>query len=114
MEALTVFERYQLEPYRGSQEKLRQIAVRFTGSPHSSQVPGRVLLRNDPVSQHAFYYEFRAEDIVYVEEAPSLSLSDGTAAPMVRLWVRKGSTALKIEPLHVQDTAAALNEFNRR
>ena len=48
MEPLTVLPRHAIEPYRGSQEKLRQIAVRFTGSPHSSQSPGKVLLRNDP------------------------------------------------------------------
>ena len=113
MEALTVVARYALEPYRGSQEKLRQIAVCFTGSPHPSQSHGKVLLLNDPGSQHAFFYEFRADDIVYAEEAPSLSLPDGSTAAMARLWVRKGSTALKIEPFHVQDTAGGLGEYFR-
>jgi hypothetical protein len=32
---------------------------------------------------------------------------------MVRLWVRKGATALKIEAFHVQDTAAGLSGFYR-
>jgi len=113
MEALTVVARYHIEPYRGSQEKLRQIAVRFTGSPHASHAPGKVLLLNDPGSQHAFFYEFRAEDIVYAEEAPNLSLPDGSTASMARLWVRKGSTALKVEPFHVQDTAVGLSDYYR-
>jgi hypothetical protein len=111
MESMTVIAHYQIEPYRGSHEKLRQIAVRFTGSPHSSQSPGKVLLLNDPGSQHAFFYEFRAEDILYAEEAPTLALPDGSSASMVRLWVRKGVTALKIESFHVQDTTAGLAEF---
>jgi inorganic pyrophosphatase len=113
MEALTVVAQYSIEPYRGSLEKLRQIAVTFTGAPHSSQTPGKVLLLNDPGSQQAFFYEFRAEDILYAEERPSLSLPDGSTASMVRLWVKKGATALKIEPFHVQDTAAGLSDFFR-
>jgi hypothetical protein len=111
MEALTVFARHSIAPYRGSHEKLRQIAVCFSGSPRSSQTPGRVLLLNDPGSQLAFFYEFRTEDILYGEEAASLALPDGSTASMVRLWVRKGATALKIEAFHVQDTAAGLSGF---
>ena len=113
MEALTVVARHAIEPYRGSQEKLRQVAVCFAGSPHASHSPGKVLLLNDPGSQHAFFYEFRGEDIVYAEEAASLALPDGSTASMVRLWVRKGSTALKIEPFHVQDTAGGLGDYFR-
>ena len=113
MEALTVISRYFIEPDRGSQEKLRQIAVCFTGAPHASHVPGKVLLLNDPGSAHAFFYEFRGEDIVYAEEAPSLALPDGSTAAMARLWIRKGSTALKIEPFHVQDTAGGLGDYFR-
>jgi len=40
-----------------------------------------------------------------------LLLPDGSTASMVRLWVRKGATALKIEAFHVQDTAAGLSGF---
>ena len=113
METTTLMSRYQIEPYRGSFEKLRQIAVMFTGSPRTSNTSGRILLLNDPGSQHSFFYEFRAEDILYAEEAVSLSLPDGTTAAQVRLWVKKGATALKIEPFHVQDTTGSLHEFLR-
>jgi hypothetical protein len=111
METLSLIARYTVEPYRGSPDKLRQVAVAFTGSPRGNPDPGKVLLISDPFSQQAFIYEFRAPDIVYVEEAPSVSLSDGTAISMIRLWVRKGATALKLVPFHVQDTAHALWEY---
>jgi len=112
METMTLIARYSaLEPYRGSPEKLRQVAVAFTGSPRGNPDPGKVLLISDPFSQQAFVYEFRAPDIVYVEDAPGLVLGDGTMAAMVRLWVRKGATALKLVPFHVQDTAHALRDF---
>lgn len=112
METMTLMARYSaIEPYRGSPEKLRQVAVAFTGSPRGNPDPSRVLLIADPFSQQAFVYEFRAADIVYVEEAPSLALGEGNMAAMIRLWVRKGATALKLVPFHVQDTTHALREF---
>ena len=111
MEPQTLIAQYQIEPYRGSHEKLRTLAVAFVGAPRSAPSPGKVLLLNDPSSRHGFCYEFRAEDILYVEESPSLSLPDGSTAAMVRVWVRKGVTALKIEAFHVQDTAAALGDY---
>ena len=46
-------------------------------------------------------------------DAGGLALPDGSTASMVRLWVRKGSTALKIEPFHVQDTAGGLGDYFR-
>ena len=111
MEPQTLIAQYQIEPYRGSHEKLRQLAVGFVGAPRTAQTPGKVLLLNDPASHHGFCYEFRTEDIVYVEEAPSLALPDGTTAAMVRVWVRKGVTALKIEAFHVQDISAGLSQY---
>ena len=111
METHSLIGRYQIEPYRGSYEKLRQIAVQFTGSPHTSNNADKILLLNDPGSQHSFFYEFKTSDIVFAEEAPSLSLPDGSTASVVRLWVKKGATALKIEPFHVQETAVGLSDF---
>lgn len=111
MESEALIAQYQIEPYRGNYEKLRQSAVMFTGSPRTSNSQDRILLLNDPGSQHSFFYEFRTSDILYAEEAANLSLPDGSTAARVRLWIRKGATALKIEPFHVQDTASSLHDF---
>jgi hypothetical protein len=111
MEPTVLLSRYQIERYRGGHEKLRKIAVAFTGSPRASNHPGKVLLLNDPGSQHSFFYEFLTGDIVYAEESPTLALPDGSTAAMVKLWIRKGVTALKIEPFHVQDTAPGLADY---
>ncbi|NIP72344.1 MAG: hypothetical protein GWO16_04640, partial [Gammaproteobacteria bacterium] len=80
MEPHSLIAQYQLEPYRGSYDKLQQIAVMFTGTPRATGDPGKVLLLNDPGSRHSFYYEFRTEDIVYAEEGATLSLPDGSTA----------------------------------
>ncbi len=111
MEITVLIDQFQVEPYRGGPDKLRHVAVCFTGSPHSSSDSGKILLLNDPASQQAFFYEFRSADIVYAEEAPSLVQGDGSTLAMVRLWIRKGTTALKIVPFHVQDTGAGLRDF---
>ena len=111
MESEALIAQYQIEPFRGSYEKLRNSAVMFTGSPRTSNSQDRILLLNDPCSQHSFFYEFRTTDVLYAEEAANLSLPDGSTAARVRLWIRKGATALKIEPFHVQDTASSLHDF---
>jgi hypothetical protein len=110
MEVTVLIDKY-VEPYRGGPDKLRHVAVAFTGSPRSSSDPDKILLLNDPASQGAFFYEFRAGDIVYAEDAPSIVLHDGSTLAMVRLWIKKGVTALRIVPFHVQDTAAGLRDF---
>ena len=110
MEITLLMDRY-VEPYRGGHDKLRHVAVAFTGSPRSSNDPDKILLLSDPASQTPFFYEFRSADIVYAEEAPSIVLHDGSTLSMMRLWIRKGVTALRIMPFHVQDTAAGLRDF---
>lgn len=111
METQTLVARYQIEPYRGSPDKLPYVAVAFTGAPQSAREAGKVLLVVDPTSQHPFCYEFRTADIVYAEEGPNVVLPDGATNHLVRLWVRKGATALKLMPFHVQDTAQAMHEL---
>ena len=108
-DALDLIGRYQIEPYRSGPERLRQVAVAFTGAPRKhSRDPDKVLLVIDPFSQQGFIYEFRAADLVYAEELPNLAMSDGSTVSMARLWVRKGSRALKLEPFLVEDLAQHL------
>ena len=111
-ESLELIERYQIEPFRSGPERLRQLAVAFTGAPRKhSRDPERILLVIDPFSQHGFVYEFRAADLVYAEGLPSLAMSDGSTVSMARLWVRKGSKALKLEAFQVEDTAQHLEHL---
>ena len=78
MEPIPLLSGYPIEPYRGGVDKLRQIAVAFTGAPRNSDGPDRIRLLNDPGSQHSFLYEFRISDIVYAEEAYNLGLPNGS------------------------------------
>ena len=111
MDSVTLVARYQLDVPRFEPNRLEQIAVAFSGSPRNGPDAGKVLLVNDAFSRQSFFYEFRVADIVYAEELPHLVKADGSAIAMVRLWVKKGATALKVEPFHVQDTHQRLAEF---
>ncbi|MEW6427062.1 MAG: inorganic pyrophosphatase Ppa [Thermodesulfobacteriota bacterium] len=97
-------ERYELDTIRRPAEKenLRRSHVPFTGSPRKHPLDeGRILLFLDPFSTHTPYYEFLVEDIVFAEEVGSLVDLEGEAVTMVRVWVRKGRTALHCTPFLV-------------
>jgi inorganic pyrophosphatase len=86
-------------------EDLIDSHVPFTGSPQRHPyVDHKVILIPDPYSTDRFYYEFRARDINYAEELPSLVDISGNTVPMVRIWVRKRSVALRCAPFVVEDT----------
>lgn len=111
MESTALIARYQIQTYRGSAERLNQVAIAFSGAVQPGNHPGKVVLLNDPTSRQSFFYEFRSEDIVYAEEGATLAHPDGSSVATVVLWVKKGATALKIEPFHVEDTAQGLSRF---
>lgn len=111
MEPLTIVAQFQLDTFKGKAERLTENAVAFTGSIGKSSDQGKVLLVSDPFSQQGYFYEFRTEDILYAEEQPNISMPDGSSVQIIRLWIRKGATALRIEPFHVQNTAHRLKEF---
>ena len=111
MEAPALISRYQVGPYKGGNKKLDQVAIAFQGSPRPSGDQDKVLLLSDPLSRQAMLYEFRSADIVYAEEVPSISMPNGTAMAMVRLWIKRGSTGLKIVPFVVEDTSINLSQY---
>ena len=55
-----------------------------------------------------------SQDILYVEEISSIAVPDGSTVSMVRIWVRKGTTGLKLVPFYVQDTTASMKDFFQR
>jgi len=51
------------------------------------------------------YYEFKINDISYVEELPNLVNMEGETITMVRIWIKKMSIGIKCFPFVVEDTA---------
>ncbi len=63
--------------------------------------PEKCILIGDPSSDDASIYEFRMSDVVAVDEMPLPVNESGSARRLVRLWVVRGSIAVRYEPFEV-------------
>lgn len=80
----------------------------FYGSPKKHPYEkNRVILVADPLSEHTFYYEFNIEDILSIEEQPSITNIEGDSVSMVRLWVKDNSVGLHCTPFLVSNIRGA-------
>lgn len=98
--------RFELQAYKKPKEgkRLHESHVAFSGSPYKHPYDEtRVILVSDPFSTGTGYFEFRSADIAFVEELPSIVNIEGEVLLFVRLWIRKGSRALRCTPFVVED-----------
>lgn len=89
--------KFEIEAYKRpkSLKDLRKTHVPFSGSPLKHPFDSkRIILVIDPYSSNASYYEFRNQDISFVEELPSIVDMDGKTVPMMRIWIKKMSVAM--------------------
>ncbi len=85
-------------------KSLKENHVAFTGSPRKHPYDAfKVVLISDPYSLNNHYYEIKINDIAFVEELPNLSTLEEEIIPMVRIWVRKNSVAVRCIPFLVAD-----------
>jgi hypothetical protein len=88
----------------GDISRLKQTHIGFTGSPRKHPYDAhKVILLADPYSHNAFYYEFKTEDIAFVEELASVVNINEEVVTVVRLWVRKGCVGLRCTPFWVEN-----------
>jgi len=82
----------------------RKTHVPYTGSPHKHPYDsGKVILVPDPYGHKTIYFEFKIDDIAYVEELPNLVDLQGKVIKMVRIWVEKGRAGLLCSVFVVED-----------
>ena len=87
-----------------SPEELMQTHICFSGSPLKHPADSsKVVLVADPYSGSPFYYEFSIEDIGHIEELPHIVRLDGENIAMARMWIKKGSLALRCLPFVVDE-----------
>jgi inorganic pyrophosphatase len=99
--------KFEIQSYKKPKDlrALRQTHVSFSGSPQKHPYDSnKVIIIADPFSTNNLYYEFKKEDISYVEELPNLVNLDGSAIAVVRIWVKKMSVAIRCTPFVVEDT----------
>jgi hypothetical protein len=109
-----ISEKRELEQYTDP-DRLQKEAVPYIGQAKQvSSSPGKVFLRLDSISSHGQMLEFNSSDIVFAEDVNTLTQKDGTAIQIIRLWVRKGSVGIRLEPFSVNDYAGIFSDrFNR-
>jgi hypothetical protein len=83
------------------QKLWRKIQLPFCGALRPHYNPKMLLLLSSPLESRSDVFEFRSEDILYAEELSSLTKPNGVTVERVRLWVRNGSPAMRMEPLRV-------------
>ncbi|MDH3382370.1 MAG: hypothetical protein OEL54_06660 [Flavobacteriaceae bacterium] len=93
----------ELEQYKDP-DRLKNESVPYIGQvkQHKSD-PDKLFLKVDPLSSHGPLLEFNTRDIVYAEEVSTLSNNEGAAYRIVKIWVKKGSVAIKLSPFIVSN-----------
>ncbi len=89
--------RFEIEAYKRPKnlKELRKTHVSFSGSPIKHPYdPKKIVLVVDPYSTNTSYYEFRSQDISFVEELPSIVDLEGKTVFMARIWVKKMSVGM--------------------
>ncbi len=87
-----------------SVEELIRSHVCFSGSPLKHPLDSsKVVLVVDPASSSPFYYEFSIEDIGHIEELSHIVRPDGENITMARMWIKRGSVALRCLPFVVEE-----------
>jgi hypothetical protein len=83
---------------------LKEENVPFSGSPLRHPYDDtKIILLVDPYSNNTFYYEFKADDISFVEELPSVVSMEGENINMARVWIRKRRVGIRCTPFVVDD-----------
>ncbi|MFA4916847.1 MAG: hypothetical protein WC560_09270 [Syntrophales bacterium] len=102
-------QKFEVQVYKKPEsiKNLRESHVPFSGSPRKHPYnPDRVILITDPYSTITSYYEFKTEDISYVEALANLVNIEGEIVNMARIWVKKKSVATRASLFVVEDTTA--------
>ncbi len=91
--------------------RLSEDAVPYIGQPKQNESdPDKIFLRLNPLSSNGAILEFKTKDIVFAENVKTVSQKDGAAFQIIKIWIRKGSVGIKLEPFSVQDFSDVLSE----
>lgn len=98
--------KFEIQPYKRPKDitDLKAENVPFSGSPlRHPYDSAKIILIADPYGNNTFYYEFKTEDISFVEELPSLVSMEGENINMARVWIKKRQVGVRCTPFVVED-----------
>jgi hypothetical protein len=84
------------------EHEMHKFNLSFEGTPRKHPIDrNKVILLTDPFSDDNEYYEFHISTISHVEDIGTIASEDGQSVPQVRIWVKKGSPAIRHVPFIV-------------
>ncbi|TFH41303.1 MAG: inorganic pyrophosphatase Ppa [Chrysiogenales bacterium] len=89
-------------------EKYHTVDIRLThrdfeGTPQKHPYDEKLLiLLSDPFSNNRDYLELTLESIGKIEEIGTLTDEDGNSAIRVRVWIKKGTPAIRSKPFIIK------------
>lgn len=84
-------------------EQLKKTHIAFSGSPrHHPNDADKVILLSEPYGGNFSYYEFKNDDVGFVEKLSNIVDVDGEDVTMVMLWIKKGSIGIRSTPFFVE------------
>ena len=92
---------FEIQKRSGRSETLEEESTPFCGALRPHYNPKMILLLSSPLESRGDVFEFRSEDIIYAEELSSITNPNGVTVERVRLWVKNGSPAMRMEPILV-------------
>ena len=86
-------------------------AIPYTGYPrqHPSD-KSKIILVYDPLGIQPVVLEFKIEDVLFVEETHQAVTESGEGILMVKLWIRKGSHGMILEPFEASNEVKVVNK----
>jgi hypothetical protein len=99
--------KFEVEAYKRPKNlrELKKSHIPFSGSPLKHPYDSKkVILVPDPYSSTPFYYEFKSDDISFLEELPNMVNLEGETIRMARIWVKKMSVGMLCSPFLVEET----------
>ena len=61
-----------------------------------------MILLSDPFSKNKEFYEFTVDSVGHIEEIGTITNEEGESALKVRIWIKKGTPAIKAKPFIVR------------
>ena len=79
--------------------------IPFIGYPQQHPTESnKLILVYDPLGENPAVLEFKIDDILFVEDMPQAVTENGEGVPLVKLWIRRGSRGMLLEPFEVDGT----------
>lgn len=95
-------ELFPIEKYSAADFR-KENSISFVGSPSKHPYEtDKFILIIDPLSNHTDFIEFQKDDVIFIEDIPSIYSGDeGDNVSFCRVWIKKGAYALKMQPFIV-------------